>query len=559
MNLLATTSIFALFASGTNAAGDYEVSGSLRPARRFGTHVWMFGENGVQIFTPDGSKEVKTISPDHVCKNVTSDDGSSRIRCDFNDVVSDGNKYVWATVARGVPKVDVFRIDTGDLVGSFGTCGSPRDLDYHPSREEIWVHCSEFSDIENSHMDVFSAAAPAVPITSTVTLHDGTSLRSFGKLQVHASMGDVAYSTVYGEPYLYKIDLAERRVLKQYDMGSDNPSLFGIYDMAYSSVNGHIYARTEVCCTCGFEGADLLECGRYGSSNITVGDQILEGQCGRHCQGGVTDNIGVLEFDTRTEKIVGTHNFVGDAPVHEPFSSPDGKHIVMFGLNGGRKVEILKAGASGVKSEVEHVIDLDFNYTNVEEYGVFDDFAFVQTNDMNCFIISSSNEYKVAIIDMNTLNVDYVVYKDVPYDGRARGRQVEWAEGTKYVWIGGTTQDEAYVIDIETKSLVRTFTEVDPRRILSVTHHAFNGMANDYVSYMANQNILSTSKSSKSEGTDTLSIVALALSCVAIAAVVASLFVGKASTPKPSKQESAPLTSQPKVDDPSLAVPPSVA
>jgi hypothetical protein len=186
--------------------------------------MWMFGENGVSIFTPDGSEEVKTIAPEKVCKNVTSDDGDSRIRCDFYDVVSDGQKYVWAAVASGVPKIDVFRIDTGDLVGSFDTCGSPRDLDYHPLREEIWVHCADFSDVAESHMDVFSAITPTVPISTTITMHDNTALRSYGKLEVHASLGDVAYSTVTGQPSLFKIDLAERRVLEEFNLKGDNPS-----------------------------------------------------------------------------------------------------------------------------------------------------------------------------------------------------------------------------------------------------------------------------------------------------------------------------------------------
>ena len=194
------------------------------PVRRLNTHMWMFGENGVSIYSPDGSEEVKTLPPERVCKNVTSDDGSSRIRCDFNDVVSDGKKYVWASVARGVPKIDVFRIDTGDIVGSFGTCGNPRDLDYHPLREEIWVHCGEYSNISQSHMDVFSANAPTAPITSTITLHDNTNLRSWGKLKTHATLGDVAYSTVTGYPTLFKIDTAERRVLKEVDLRGDNPS-----------------------------------------------------------------------------------------------------------------------------------------------------------------------------------------------------------------------------------------------------------------------------------------------------------------------------------------------
>jgi len=540
MNLLTPAIILALLATETRASGDNEVSLSNIPVRRLNTHMWMFGENGVSIFTPDGSKEVKTLAPEQVCKNVTSDDGSSRLRCDFNDVVSDGNKYVWASVARGVPKIDVFRIDTGDLIGSFDTCGNPRDLDYHPLREEIWVHCAEYSAVSESHMDVFSVTAPTAPITSTITMHDNTRLRSWGKLEVHASLGDVAYSTVTGYPTLFKIDVAERRVLKEVDLRGDNPKFYGVYDMAFSPVNGHIYVRTEVCCTCGFIGADTLECGSYGAMNITLGDLQTEGQCGKHCRGGPTDTIGVIEFDTMSDTIVGTHSFVGSAPVYAPFSSPDGEYIIFFGLDGGRKVDLLKAGENGAKSEIAHTLELDFNTTNVEEYGVFNDFAYIKTNEMNCFIVSSSSDYKVAIVDMNTLDVSYIMLKDIPYEGRRSSRQVEWAEGTKYVWIGGRSDDEAYVIDLETQEVVRTFTDVDPRKLLSVSPIHFMAMANEYGAYYLDSGIFESdsepgvpvtsfmeSKSVDSDSNDTLSIVALALSCVAIAAVVASIFANK--------------------------------
>lgn len=524
--------------------------------------MWMFGEHGVSIFNPDGSEQVKTIEPEKVCRNVTSSSGSSRIRCDFYDVVSDGQKYVWAAVASGVPKIDVFRIDTGDLVGSFDTCGSPRDLDYHPLREEIWVHCADYSDVEASHMDVFSAVTPTVPVSTTITMHDNTALRSYGKLEVHASLGDVAYSTVTGHPTLFKIDLAERRVLEEFNLKGDNPKFHGVYDIVYSPVNGHLYARSEVCCTCGFEGADNLECGKYGSQNITIAGELIEGQCGSHCRGGITDTIGVIEFDTNTDTVVGTHRFVGSAPVYAPFASPDGKHIVMFGLDGGKTVEILKAGESGQKSQLEYTLSLDFNTTNVEEYQVFYDFAYVQYNGMNCFVVSSASDYKVAVVNMDTLEASYIMLKDIPYDDRRRSRQIEWAEGTPYVWIGGRIDEEAYVVDLEKMELVRTFTDVDARKLLSVAHHSFNFMAEELSGMMSsdmNDMVSSTQSNSVSEDSssnDSLSIVALALSCIAIAAVAASLFVKKGGV-KSQPQESA-IGAGAKSVDPSLMVPPSV-
>ena len=69
---------------------------------------------------------------------------------------------------------------------------------------------------------------------------------------------------------------------------------------------------------------------------------------------------------------------------------------------------------------------------------MFDDFAYIQQGDMNLFVVSSSSDYKVAIVDMNSPNKDvsYVILKNMPYVDRSRSRQVEHVEGTDYVWVG---------------------------------------------------------------------------------------------------------------------------
>merc|ERR1719410_349513 len=576
---------FSLLISG--AVADVDVTPSIVPGqrdggpRRHGAHMWMFGSGGVQIFTPDGATEVKSIPPEKACKETTNSDGSTRVRCDFMDVVSDGRKYVWSSVARGVPMIDVFRIDTGDLVGSFATCGSPNRMDYHPLREEVWVHCSEFSDTTESHLDVFSAVNPAASVPATIALHDNTALRSFGRLVVDSELGDSAFSTVYGHKNLYKINMAERRVTEEYDVAPAlNPKFYGLYDMAFSPKNGHLFIRSEVCCTCGFEGADSFECGRYGSGNITLTidneEVVTEGQCGRHCRGGPTDTIGVIEFDAASGKVVGEHPFVGSAPVYQPFSSPDGEHVVMFGMNGGKTAEILKAGSAGFKSTLDAVLTLDFNTTNVEDVNVFDDFAYIQRDGMNLFVVSSSSDYKVAIVDMDDPNkkASYVMLKDVPYTGRARGRQVEHVEGTDYVWIAGREDDEVYVINVATKELVKTFTEVDGRKLVSVKHHAFFEQAQDYASSSAfatsaasastpSAASASTPSAEPADGggnSDTLAIGALILSCVAIAAVMASFWAN--SNQGGAKSEALPLTqtknSAARNDEASVQAPPSV-
>ena len=48
------------------------------------------------------------------------------------------------------------------------------------------------------------------------------------------------------------------------------------------------------------------------------------------------------------------------------------------------------------------------------------------------------------------------------------------------VTICGREDDEAYVINVATKQLVRTFTEVDARKLLFVTQHAFFDQVSDF-------------------------------------------------------------------------------
>jgi pectate lyase len=188
---------------------------------------------------------------------------------------------------------------------------------------------------------------------------------------------------------------------------------------------------------------------------------------------------------------------------------------------------------------------------------------------MNLFVLSSSSDYQVAIVDLdNDFDVSYINLKDIPYDGRAYSRQVEWVEDSNYVWIGGRQDDEAYVIDLSTKKMIKTFTDVDPRKLLSVAPHHFMGMADEYNNYFQENGALKGSSSAMRYGSDggsnnTLSIAALAISIVAIAAVIASFFAAKKSSPASggsAKQESAMSASVTgSKADASLAVPPSVA
>jgi len=548
--------------------------------------MWAFGDEGVRIFSGDGSETLKSLPKEKVCHNVTNR-GSYQLSCRFYDVVSDGKKYVWTSVSSGESKIDVFSIDTGDLVGSFETCKDPYNLDYHQLRDEVWVHCGAFSDIENSHMDVFSAISPSLDIKSRVTLHDGTATRSWGKLAVHNSLGDVGYSTVYGSPLLNKIDLNTKELIEQFEM----PDVYAVYDLAYSPKNAHLFLRTQVCCTCGFEGADTLECGRYGSSNITATSgpftgQEVEGMCGRHCEGGPNDNKGIYEFDTNSDKLVATHNFP-DGFVEAPFASPDGDYIVIFGMDGGKRVRVLEAGEPGQPSHIKWDLELDFDVQlNEEMEDMYGDFSYIQhpTRDggeKSLFVLSSRSENKVVIVDVTSGDpeISYVHFREGLNVTETRyNRQVEHMHGTPYVWVSGRNAQELYIIDVEKKELVNTLTEVHSRQLLSVVNYEHQrrwgsqrgfGNTGDGNSVSLGSSLSSASAASQStngdgssSSNDALSIAAIALATVAIVAVLVNLVVShnqaqedkKRAASAANKASNQPLT----CDNASVDLPPSV-
>jgi hypothetical protein len=107
--------------------------------------------------------------------------------------------------------------------------------------------------------------------------------------------------------------------------------------------------------------------------------------------------------------------------VYQSFVSPVGA-LIIFSINGGKTAEILKAGTSGFKSNIEVVLTIDFNTTNVDNYNVFDDFVYIKHDNLDLFVVSSSSDYKVAIVDMasSTKEVSSVMLKDTSNLGRSR-------------------------------------------------------------------------------------------------------------------------------------------
>ena len=60
--------------------------------------------------------------------------------------------------------------------------------------------------------------------------------------------------------------------------------------------------------------------------------------------------IGVYEFDAKTQVVVGTHNFVEAVPVFQPCIFPDDARVIVFGMNGGKTIEICTAGTPEFQS-----------------------------------------------------------------------------------------------------------------------------------------------------------------------------------------------------------------
>ena len=58
------------------------------------------------------------------------------------------------------------------------------------------------------------------------------------------------------------------------------------------------------------------------SASLYYSGQIAQGQCER-CDGTVADTLGVMEFDTGTDKIIRNH-LIPDSTGGDPFGSPDG-------------------------------------------------------------------------------------------------------------------------------------------------------------------------------------------------------------------------------------------
>jgi len=452
-----------------------------------GPSMWLFSPDGLTIYSPDG-EILKSHRKSQVCPfdrpaGRGSAVGARTSDCNFFDVASDGHKYVWAA-NMDIHRVDIYDIDTGDYAGYTDTCSTPIDLNYHPTRQELWIRCAAPDDDSPGVVDVVSTQSISTD-HPLVSFNTSENMRAYGRMETHSTMGNYGFATQYNNNQLTKFDLSSKKVISKFEI----PKAYASYDMTYSHANEHVFASVRVCCSCGTPGvSDLDSCGaaRGGGpppdptkvlvqTGPSKSDQMQDGVCSGGCKGSVADTVGVIEFDTVNGKFVGEHNSkAGNGVI--PFSSPDGSHIMLAPYDGGKTARILKVGRNGAASTLVTDIAVDMKGGKPGEQAI-SDVAFVQDGKRNFVVIAGSVDNDLVIADMDDEYRTVKISLSANTEATAAGnRQVEWAVGSDYVWINGGQTKEMYIVElgatIDDARVFKTLTEVPDGLVAYVENYA---------------------------------------------------------------------------------------
>jgi len=506
-----------------------------------GPSMWHFSGDGLTIYSPDGSSILKQHPKSQLCKPYTSQRGGGISEdCYFFTMASDGHKYVWAATLAGTHRVEAFDIDTGEYAGYMPTCSTPIDLEYHPTRQEMWLRCAQ-EDIANGHegeIDVFSSGSLSLDMEHIYLNKTG---RPYGRLAIHSSMGTYGYAAALDQPELIELDLSSKTVQSRHKI----PDAFGAYDMTYSPVNKHVFARTRVCCTCGSPESDLAECGRGGNdvdikTGPSAGQSDVAGTCGASCEGTPADTLGVVEFDTVGKKIVGYHNINPNSGWgSDPVSSPDGKYVLLLPNDGGKYARLLMPGQNGAISRLIYDIPVDFKGGSPGR-SVISDMAFVQDDRRDILVIGASTDNDVVIVDLNNKEFPHVKLSLTTTEESTGGtsRKLEWAVGTNYVWVNGGETKEVYVIElpdanINNARLAKTVAGITSGNMIFVNNYERERLAKEMASLMKNSMSLRAMNNAAVEQTTSANTTAVVGLIVAIVAVVLALAAALLQLKKP--------------------------
>jgi len=429
-----------------------------------GPAMWGFGPTGIKIYSIDGTEIIKTHSSFDICdpyfKKSYYNEDTPGSNCGWSDYATDGKKYVYASTYSMGSGVHVYSIDTGEFVTIIPTCRTPINLDYHPRREELTVRCAG-----GPHLDYISLNDLSFDNNST-DFKLGENARGYGRQIMDSTLGNFGYATLYNNNSLFKIDLNTKEIADTYVF----PDIFGLYDSSYSAVNKHIFIRTRICCTCGGEEYDTLTCpdspelwddvSQHGpfAGQTNVNGTSLNAVCSNKCEGTQADTVGLYEWDTVTEKVVGTHNLAKGYGGSNPHSSSSGEYTMMFGSDGGESLRILKSGLNGEKSTVYADIPVEFTGASDVLVDIIQDFAFIKDDTREIGIFVTGSDSDILLVDLSSQPVKWKklpLNQDGSNSGPGETRTIEWVVGSNIVWVGGAGADstEQYILDVPSANI----------------------------------------------------------------------------------------------------------
>jgi len=442
-------------------------------------NFWVFGVDGVVIYTNEGD-EVRRMAYNEICKPTSYEwpTGSgvwySYYGCDFYSAVTDGEKYIFVAKDENGGKIAVFSY-FGLYLGQYETCRWPVGLDYAPHRNEVWVHCFSPLTEDGGHVDVMSVGAwglnhPAIPLPNQTL--DG---HTHGWVELDAMSPDHAWATTREHPYIAKVNVHTHKV-STFDVSHLGCGAVNL--MAVSWRNKHLYTKCHVCCTCGLtEDADVYEdCSlwpEYTTNFTRVDGTTGFGYCGIGCDGSPPDTVGLIEFDTVTETVVGTH-YWPEFGSGDPYSSPDGQFIVMSSPD-GHTVKILMVGENGELSDDDDAADV---YTGFSE-GSHKDTLWVRGDKYELVLFGSNDENYLVAEDLHNIlaggeaaSPKTITLSDstesTAVTGRWGSRSMAWAEGTKYVMACAQAAQELYLVDVNSMKVEKTISSVNNTFVIHV-------------------------------------------------------------------------------------------
>mmetsp|Transcript_74837 Transcript_74837/g.132346 ORF Transcript_74837/g.132346 Transcript_74837/m.132346 type:complete len:613 (+) Transcript_74837:78-1916(+) len=456
------------------AAGQMATPGATTDA------FWIFGSDGVQVYSKDGTQLVKDWPSTEICAQPTT--GSRRLGahnlgivskpsdCKFRYAVSDGKQYIFASNTKGGAFVEVFSTAKGMHIASIPTCDSPSRLAHAAHRDEVWVNCWDREAGDEGHIDIFSTNALGLDHRS---IHLNTEYKDrHGNLKIDASLPNYAYAVILDHPGIQKVNVHTREVTTLWLNHSFASACSGFFQFAISGVNSHAFMRCYVCCSCGVHGDTGENC-TSRATDVTLSDgTVAKGYCGNRCNGSPADNVGVIEYDLKHERMLGTHmHSPGNIGAAHPYVSPKGDFLVLLGSHGDVG-KIIKVGSNGVLSNDAAASDVQLGFEEIS------DVAFMEDDTYDIVMFTSRTSDRAVVADLGSVRngISPVPTKDITLPGssgqRAGRWEAVWAEGSRYVMLNSRYVDKLHILDLgatgnyQDVTVLRTLTNAPSRTVV---------------------------------------------------------------------------------------------